>query len=211
MPDEDYHLTQAERAGLQSDLDHDAVEGLLRALPPEARPVVLRLARDWSRADPEECLAAFPELTPGGPVGRRTFMVPQFDDLRTDDPEMQTALDAVLRATTWWAAGAVMLALEMPAAFLRRHSLCIVGSSRLEVPMIVPRTSVLLLGAAMACAAPGPSPSTSNSVAPRPRMDSATAERLCVRPDWVRAGWAECVLKDQSPPLRQVPRPPPPR
>ena len=30
------------------------------------------------------------------------------------------------------------------------------------------------------------------------QMDSATIERLCVHPDSVRAGRAECVLKDQS-------------
>ena len=77
--------------------------------------------------------------------------------------------------------------------------------------MIVLRTSILVLGAAMACAAPAPAPSTAPPVRPRPPMDSATAERLCVRPDWVRAGWADCVLKDQSPPLREIPRPPPER
>jgi hypothetical protein len=43
-------------------------------------------------------------------------------------------------------------------------------------------------------------------------MDSATIERLCLRPDSVRAGRAPCVLRDQSrsPWLRQ-PDPPPPR
>ena len=76
--------------------------------------------------------------------------------------------------------------------------------------MIIMRTSVLLLGAAMACA-PAPSPSTTTPVGARPQLDSATIERLCVRPDWVRAGWAECVLKDQSPPPRLIPRPLPPR
>jgi uncharacterized lipoprotein NlpE involved in copper resistance len=30
------------------------------------------------------------------------------------------------------------------------------------------------------------------------QMDSATIERLCLHPDSVRAGRAECVLKDQS-------------
>jgi hypothetical protein len=30
------------------------------------------------------------------------------------------------------------------------------------------------------------------------QMDSATIDRLCVHPDSVRAGRAECVLKDQS-------------
>jgi hypothetical protein len=77
--------------------------------------------------------------------------------------------------------------------------------------MIDLRTSALVLGVAMACAGPGPSPATTTTVRPRPAMDSATIERLCVRPDWVRAGWAECVLKDQSPPLREIPPPPPAR
>jgi len=36
-------------------------------------------------------------------------------------------------------------------------------------------------------------------VAKAAEMDSATIERLCVHPDSVRAGRAECVLKDQSP------------
>jgi hypothetical protein len=36
-------------------------------------------------------------------------------------------------------------------------------------------------------------------VARAAEMDSATIERLCVQPDSVRAGRAECVLKDQSP------------
>jgi hypothetical protein len=41
-------------------------------------------------------------------------------------------------------------------------------------------------------------------------MDSASIERLCAKPDLVRAGIAECVLKDQSPPQAQIMRPPPP-
>ena len=43
------------------------------------------------------------------------------------------------------------------------------------------------------------------------QMDSATIERLCVHPDSVRAGRAECVLKDQSeaPQYRLKPVPPP--
>jgi hypothetical protein len=81
--------------------------------------------------------------------------------------------------------------------------------SNMGVHMIVLRTSLLVLGAAMACAAPGQSPSTARPAGSRPPLDSATAERLCVRPDLVRAGVAECVLKDQSPPVRAIPRPPP--
>src|SRR5688500_9790208 len=96
MAEAEYRLTAEERASLQADLDHDALESFLRALPAEARPVVLRFARDWSRATPEECLAAFPEIVPAGPLRRQTFIVPQFDDLEGDDPEVQAALHAVL-------------------------------------------------------------------------------------------------------------------
>ena len=78
--------------------------------------------------------------------------------------------------------------------------------------MSVVKKSLLLLGTALACAAPKPEPSTPAPVTtPRPPFDSATAERLCVRPDLVRAGLAEWVLKDQSPPLKEIRRPPPRR
>ena len=73
---------------------------------------------------------------------------------------------------------------------------------------------------AAACAAPRTQPRpASPEVAPAsgPRlpvvpMDSATIERLCAKPDSVRAGTAECVLKDQSPPAPPIRRtsPPPP-
>ena len=71
--------------------------------------------------------------------------------------------------------------------------------------MIVPRTFVLLLGAAMACAAPGPRrrPPTRGI---GPPLDSATLSACAVRPEGCSAGWAECVLKDQSPPVREIPR-----
>ena len=91
-----YRLTSEERASLQADLDHDALEAFLRSLPEETRPVILRFARDWSGASPEEVLAAFPEIVPEGPLRRQTFTVPQFDDLNSDDPEVQAAIDAVL-------------------------------------------------------------------------------------------------------------------
>ena len=77
----------------------------------------------------------------------------------------------------------------------------------LRVPMLILRMSLLMLLAAMACAAPGPSPLTTAARA-RPAMDSATIERLCMRPDRVRAGWAECLLKDQSPPPEMLLPPP---
>ena len=43
------------------------------------------------------------------------------------------------------------------------------------------------------------------------QLDSATIERLCMQPDSVRAGRAECVLQDQSqsPQIRLKPVPPP--
>ena len=96
MADTEYRLTSEERASLQPDLDHDALEAFLRALPAEARPVILRFARDWSRATSEECLAAFPEIVPVGPLRRQTFIVPQFDDLASDDPSVQAAIAAIL-------------------------------------------------------------------------------------------------------------------
>ena len=64
-------------------------------------------------------------------------------------------------------------------------------------------------------ASPDPGPASarsSGSGLPVVPMDSATIERLCAKPDMVRAGIAECVLKDQSPPVTPVRRtsPPPP-
>ena len=43
-------------------------------------------------------------------------------------------------------------------------------------------------------------PQTQSLTAARPRLalDSAEIERLCVHPDSVRAGRADCVLKDQG-------------
>ena len=54
--------------------------------------------------------------------------------------------------------------------------------------------------------------STSGSRLPVVPMDSATIYRLCAQPERVHAGWAECVLKDQSPPPQPIVRksPPPP-
>jgi hypothetical protein len=80
----------------------------------------------------------------------------------------------------------------------------------------------MLLLATVACARTG-SPSASNAeLATTPArsgarlpvvpMDSATIERLCSKPELVRSGMAECVLRDQSPPVTPVQRtsPPPP-
>jgi hypothetical protein len=63
---------------------------------------------------------------------------------------------------------------------------------------------------AVACvSAPAPQASEEpQAVGSRPPMDSATIERLCAKPDSVRAGKADCVLKDQSAPPPS--RPPPP-
>lgn len=80
------------------------------------------------------------------------------------------------------------------------------------------RSGILALGllAVIACGPRQPSPSASSAATSDTGglrlipMDSATAERLCVKPDLVRAGLADCVLKDQSPPVRPIPRPLPP-
>ena len=102
MTDPNFRLTSEERATLRPDLDLDALEDLLRELPPDVRPWLLRYARDWSSVDTEECLAAFPEIEPQGPVGRRTFIVPFIDDIEFDDPKLQHRLDQVLAP---WRAG----------------------------------------------------------------------------------------------------------
>lgn len=41
-------------------------------------------------------------------------------------------------------------------------------------------------------------------------LDSARVDSLCAEPDSVRAGRKACVLRDQSPPLRPMPRVPSP-
>ena len=80
--------------------------------------------------------------------------------------------------------------------------------------------AIALAGAVNACTHPQKSDSTAQQpagvrTAQRAAMDSATIERLCLRPDSVRAGRAACVLRDQSrgPWLRQPdpPASPPPR
>ena len=96
-PAPEFRLSAQQRAALYSDLDHDALERLLAALPAEAREFVLRFCRDWSEVDTEECLAAFPDvIEPLGPLGRRTFIVPQPDHLRFEDPALQAQFEAVL-------------------------------------------------------------------------------------------------------------------
>ena len=74
--------------------------------------------------------------------------------------------------------------------------------------------AITLAGAITACTHPQKSDSTAQQrevlrTAQRPAMDSATIDRLCLRPDSVRAGREPCVLRDQSrsPWLRQ-PEPP---
>ncbi len=96
MPDPEYRLTAAERAVLCSDLNLDALEDLLRALPAEARANVLRFARDWSLGKPGELLATFPEIELPQPAGRKAFAVPTLEDLEFDELELQRRLERVL-------------------------------------------------------------------------------------------------------------------
>ena len=76
---------------------------------------------------------------------------------------------------------------------------------------------VLLVGTMVSLAgcnrSPAPMRTAEEPAALRARpvagLDSATIEKLCVAPDSVRAGKAECVLKDQSAPAPQrAPAPP---
>ena len=68
----------------------------MRALPGEARPNVLRFARNWSLAKPEEFLAAFPEIESPEQSRRRALIVPNLEDLTFDQPELQARLERVL-------------------------------------------------------------------------------------------------------------------
>jgi len=72
-------------------------------------------------------------------------------------------------------------------------------------------TVVLVLTAA--CHHAPPKAMRTLPTAARAGMDSAEIDRLCLDPDSVRAGKADCVLKDQSAPLQRLPQPssPPPR
>src|SRR4051812_3827909 len=54
-------------------------------------------------------------------------------------------------------------------------------------------------------------PMSATPAATRVALDSAEIDRLCLRPDSVRAGLAECVLKDQSPPPLHKPLEKPPQ
>jgi hypothetical protein len=69
------------------------------------------------------------------------------------------------------------------------------------------------LGLAALLVACSPAPTPQRPVAVRAQqtsaLDSARVDSLCVDPDSVRAGRKACVLRDQSPPLRPIPRVPP--
>ena len=95
-------LDADQRAELYADLDLDALERLLARLPEDVRPGVLRFFRDWTHADPEAVLAAFPEIVPDGPPGARTFLLPFPEALSFDDPELEALLQAVLAKRSLW-------------------------------------------------------------------------------------------------------------
>src|SRR5262245_52358935 len=83
-------LSAAERAALYPDLDYDALERLLSALPVNEGPAVLRYFRDWTFVDSEEALAAFPDIHVTGPPGERTFVLPLPEHLRFTNPDHQS-------------------------------------------------------------------------------------------------------------------------
>lgn len=98
-----FRLDDRGRAELCPGLDVEALEGLMSMLPAEVRPHVLRFFLDWSDTDPEEVLAAFPEIEPEGPPGGRTFLLPQPEQLYFDMPALQAQLERVLAGRTlWW-------------------------------------------------------------------------------------------------------------
>lgn len=101
-----FRLHDRNRAWLCPDLDVEALEGLMSMLPEEVRPGVFRYFLDWSREDPEEVLAAFPEIEADGPPGARTFLLPQPEYLHFEMPELQAQLERVLaKRMLWWTPG----------------------------------------------------------------------------------------------------------
>ena len=97
-----FQLHDEERGLLCPDLDHEALEGLLSMLPEDIRPHVFRFFLNWAESDPEEVLAAFPEIEPEGPPGQRTFLFPQPEQLQFHDPALQAQLERVLARRTLW-------------------------------------------------------------------------------------------------------------
>jgi hypothetical protein len=69
------------------------------------------------------------------------------------------------------------------------------------------------LGLAALLVACSPAPAPQRPVDTRAQqfgaLDSARIDSLCADPDSVRAGRKACVLRDQSPPIRPMPRVPP--
>jgi hypothetical protein len=82
-----------------------------------------------------------------------------------------------------------------------------------RIPILVLSPGVLAALLASACGGPPQSRAGTErreAPAPRTRMDSATAVRLCANAEQVRAGLAACELRDQAIPPRSIPRTPPP-
>ncbi len=82
-----------------------------------------------------------------------------------------------------------------------------------RIPILVLPPAVLAALLASACGGPPQSRGSAErreAPAPRTRMDSATAMKLCANAEQVRAGLAACELRDQAPPPRMRPAPPPP-
>ena len=97
-----FRLLVEERRLLCPDVDHEAVEALISMLPVDLRPYVFRYFLNWVGEDPEEVLAAFPEIEAEGPPGGRTFVLPQPEHLRVHDPALQAQLErAVARRAPW--------------------------------------------------------------------------------------------------------------
>ena len=84
-----------------------------------------------------------------------------------------------------------------------------------RIPILVFPPAALAALLASACSGPPQSRAAAErreAPAPRTRMDSATAAKLCANAEQVRAGLAACELRDQAAPRPAMPRtPPPPR
>ena len=87
------------RRQLRGDIDIAALERLLGRLPPQIRGMILEAAMSSPEGDPLAAMARDEgaEVTQKGRTSEREVRLPgQLSDLKFDDPELQSLLDAVL-------------------------------------------------------------------------------------------------------------------
>jgi|GEM_PF-1006261 len=105
-PDSSFSLSAEDRSRLRADIDADAFESLLALLPPQARPLLLRLAASepdllaiWDAAPALRDSDRGPSEADGKYHGPHLQMhvVPRLEDVTLSDPVLQKLLRGVFR------------------------------------------------------------------------------------------------------------------